>query len=135
LSLLNNPATAVYNPDGSYAGPVTPDEIAYGTRNPIAEALSIKNTVERNRVFGNVFMELDLPANFSFRTELGGDIGNNLRDRFQPTYSYGEIESGQNSLSVTRENSTFWILKNLLTYTNTIAENHDLTVLLGQEVQ
>ncbi len=135
LSLLNNPATAVYNPDGSFAGPVTADEIAYGTRNPIAEALSIQNTVQRNRVFGNMFLELDLPANFSFRTEIGGDVGNTLRDRFQPTYSYGNIQSGQNQLSSVRENSTFWILKNLLTYDNTFAEKHDLTVLLGQEVQ
>lgn len=135
LSLLNNPATAVYNPDGSFAGPVTPDEIAYGTRNPIAEALSIQNTVERNRVFGNMFLEFDLPANFSFRTEIGGDLGNNLRDRFQPTYSYGEIESGQNNLNTLRENSTFWIMKNLLTYNNSFADRHDLTVLLGQEVQ
>jgi|25_taG_2_1085351.scaffolds.fasta_scaffold01027_5 TonB-linked SusC/RagA family outer membrane protein len=135
LSLLNNPATAVYNPDGSFAGPVTPDEIAYGTRNPIAEALSIENTVERNRVFGNLFVELDLPANFTFRTEVGGDVGNNLRDLFQPTYTYGNIESGQNRLQVTRENSTFWILKNLLTYNNSFADKHDVTFLVGQEVQ
>ncbi|WP_051286188.1 SusC/RagA family TonB-linked outer membrane protein [Salinimicrobium terrae] len=135
LSLLNNPATPVYNPDGTFAGPVTPDEIAYGLRNPIAEALSIQNTVERNRVFGNMFIEFNLPQNFSFRTEIGGDIGNNLRDRFQPTYYYGEIQSGQNELNTVRENSTFWILKNLLTYNNSFAEVHDLTVLLGQEVQ
>ncbi|MDT0643748.1 TonB-dependent receptor [Zunongwangia sp. F363] len=135
LSLLNNPATAVYNPDGSFAGPVTAEEIAYGTRNPIAEALSIQNTVERNRVLGNIFLEFDLPYNFSFRTELGGDFGNTLRDRFQPTYSYGNLESGQNQYLATRENSDFWIMKNLLTYTNTFNEDHDLTVLLGQEVQ
>ena len=134
LSLLNNPATAVYNPDGSFAGPVTPDEIAYGTRNPIAEALSIDNTVQRNRVFGNMFVEFDLPANFNFRTEIGGDFGYTKRDRFQPTYSYGEIQSGQNTYSATRENSDFWILKNLLTYNNNFGD-HSLTVLLGQEVQ
>ncbi|WP_423818299.1 TonB-dependent receptor [Salinimicrobium sp. TIG7-5_MAKvit] len=135
LSLLNNPATAVYNPDGSFAGPVTPDEIAYGTRNPIAEALSIQNNVERNRVLGNIFVELDLPANFTFRTEIGGDVGNTLRDYFQPTYSYGNIESGQNRFQAVRENSTFWILKNLLTYNNSFADKHAVTVLVGQEVQ
>ena len=135
LSLLNNPARAVYNPDGSYAGPVTPDEIAFGIRNPIAEALSIDNTLTRNRLFGNLFAELNLHDNITFRTEFGGDFGNNLNDRFQPTFSYGALERGENSLNVRRENNDFWIIKNLLTYSDTYAENHDVTLLLGQEVQ
>src|SRR5690606_23058116 len=49
--------------------------------------------------------------------------------------SYGNIESGQNRLEVTRENSSFWILKNLLNYNNTFADRHAVTFLLGQEVQ
>jgi len=135
LSLLNNPARAIYNPDGSYAGPVTPDEIAFGIRNPIAEALNIRNTIERNRMFGNIFLELDLTETLSFRTELGGDIGNNLADQFQPTFSYGALERGQNQVNLRRENNDFWILKNLLTYTNKFNDLHNVTVLLGQEVQ
>lgn len=135
LSLLNNPSRAVYNPDGSYAGPVTPDEIAFGIRNPIAEALNIRNTIERNRVFGNLFLELDLHETLSFRTELGGDIGNNVADQFQPTFSYGALERGQNQVNLRRENNDFWILKNLLTYTNRFNDLHNVTVLLGQEVQ
>lgn len=135
LSLLNNPATAVYNPDGSFAGPVTAEEIAYGTRNPIAEALSNRNTIERNRVFGNIFMELDLHEKISFRTEAGGDFGNNKQDIFHPTYSYGNLESGQNQFIARRENNDFWIIKNLLTYTDTYGKRHDITLLAGQEVQ
>lgn len=135
LSLLNNPATAVYNPDGSFAGPVTADEIAYGTRNPIAEALSNRNAIERNRVFGNIYMELDLHDKISFRTEAGGDFGNNRQDIFNPTYSYGNLESGQNQFIARRENNDFWIIKNLLTYTDTFADRHDITLLAGQEVQ
>ena len=135
LSLLNNPARAVYNPDGSFAGPVTPEEIAFGIRNPIAEALNIHNSIERNRVFGNIFLELDLLETISFRTELGGDIGNNLADQFQPTFSYGALERGSNQVNLRRENSDYWILKNLLTYNNRFNDAHDLTVLLGQEIQ
>ncbi|GHA41875.1 SusC/RagA family TonB-linked outer membrane protein [Salinimicrobium marinum] len=135
LSLLNNPATAVYNPDGSFAGPMTPDEIAYATRNPIAEALLIDNTLQRNRVFGNLFVELDLHDNLSFRSEFGGDFGNAIRDNFRPTFSYGALERGQNQLNVGRETNDFWIVKNLLTYTDTYNDVHDLTVLAGQEVQ
>lgn len=135
LSLLNNPATAVYNPDGTFAGPQTADEIAFGIRNPIAEALSIDNTLTRNRLFGNLYAEFKLHDKLSLRTEFGGDFGNNLSDRFQPTFTYGALERGENTLNVRRENNDFYIIKNLLTYTDTFAEKHDLTVLLGQEAQ
>ena len=135
LSLLNNPATAIYNADGSFAGPTTPDEIAFGLRNPIAEALSIRNDLRRDRLLGNIYAEFKLHKNLTLRTEFGGDFGNNLSDRFQPTFTYGALDRGTNLLSVRRENNDFWILKNLLTYNNTFADKHDLTVLLGQESQ
>lgn len=135
LSLLNNPATAVYNPDGSFAGPVTADEIAFGIRNPIAEALSISNQLTRNSLLGNIYAEFDLSDHFTFRTEFGGNFGNNLSDRFQPTFSYGAIDRGVNSLTVRRENNDFWLIKNLLTYQNTFKGKHSVTVLLGQEAQ
>ncbi len=135
LSLLNNPATAIYNPDGSFAGPTTPDEIAFGLRNPIAEALSIRNDLRRDRLLGNIYAEFKLHDNLTFRTEFGGDFGNNLSDRFQPTFSYGALDRGTNLLSIRRENNDFWILKNLLTYNNSFGDKHDLTVLLGQESQ
>lgn len=135
LSLLNNPARAVYNPDGSFAGPETPDEIAFAIRNPIAEALNIRNIIERNRVFGNIFAEFKLHETLSFRTELGGDYGFTKAENFQPTFSYGALERGRNQIDLRRESNDFWILKNLLTYNNNFNDIHKLTVLLGQEVQ
>ncbi len=135
LSLLNNPATAVFNPDGSFAGPVTDDEIAFGIRNPIAEALSIKNELTRNRLLGNIFAEFNITKNLTFRTELGGDFGNNLSDRFQPTFSYGAINRGVNQLNIRRENNDFWVVKNLITYDNTFNDKHDITFMVGQEAQ
>ncbi|WP_037318583.1 TonB-dependent receptor [Salegentibacter sp. Hel_I_6] len=135
LSLLNNPATAVYNADGSFAGPQTPQEIAFAIRNPIAEALNIDNTLTRNRLFGNLFAEFTLHENLSFRSEFGGDFGYNQSDRFQPTFSYGAINRGENILNVRRESNDFWVIKNLLTYNNTFGDKHDLTALVGQEVQ
>lgn len=135
LSLMNNPATAIYNTDGSFAGPVTDEEIAYGIRNPIAEALSIKNKLTRNRLLGNIFAEIQLHKNITYRVEAGGDFGNNLSDRFQPTFSYGAIDRGESQLNVRRENNDFWIVKNLLTYHNKFNDIHDFTLLAGQEVQ
>ncbi len=135
LSLLNNPATAVYNPDGTFAGPVTAEEIAFGIRNPIAEALSIENKLTRNRILGNIYSELKLGSNLTYRLEFGGDFGNNISNRFQPTFSYGAIDRGTNVLSLRNENTDFWIVKNLLTYNKTFNQKHTVTALLGHEAQ
>ncbi len=135
LSLANNPATAVYNPDGSFAGPETADEIANGIRNPIAEALSISNKLRRNRLLGNIYAQFKITDWLDFRTEFGGDFGNNLQSNFRPYFTYGALDGGVNQLTETRRNNDFWVIKNLLTFHNTFNDKHDLTVLLGQEAQ
>lgn len=133
LSLLNNPATAVYNPDGSFAGPDLDDD--FKNENPIARALSLDNTLTRNRLLGNLYAEFKITDFITYRTEFGGDFGFNISDRFQPTYSYGEITGGESLLNVRRENNDFWIVKNLVTFNKKFNEKHDFTLLLGQEAQ
>lgn len=133
LSLFNNPAIAVYNPDGSFAGPKLSDDYRY--QNPIADALSITNELTRNRVLGNLYAEFKLSNSLSFRTEFGGDFGNNLNDRFIPTYTYGDFSGGESVLNLRRENNDFWIVKNLLTFNKRFNDVHDVTMLAGQEVQ
>lgn len=134
LSLLNNPATPVYNPDGSFAGPASDDD--FSVANPIANALSVQNVEKRNRILGNIFASLKVAKNLTFRTEFGGDFGFNSTDQFTPTYEVGEEDGVDvNTASVRREDSDFWIVKNYLTYRNSFNERHDVTFLVGQEVQ
>lgn len=135
LSLLNNPATAVYNPDGTFAGPVTDEEVVFGFRNPIAEALSVTNNLRRSGLLGNIFSEFKLIDNLTFRTEVGGNFNSNSNNRFQKSFTYGIIERGSNLLNVREENTDFWILKNLITFNKNFEGNHNLTFLIGQEIQ
>ncbi|HMB99508.1 MAG TPA: TonB-dependent receptor [Flavobacteriaceae bacterium] len=135
LSLRNNPAIAVFNPDGSYAGPTTANEIALQVPNPIAQIESVTNTLRRDRVLGNIYGEFQLFKGLTYRAEFGGDFGNNQNDRFQKSYSYGNITVDQNSLNKRRENNDFWIIKNLLTYQNKFKDKHDVTFLVGHEAQ
>ncbi|MBJ2173549.1 TonB-dependent receptor [Aureibaculum sp. A20] len=133
LSLLNNPAIAVYNPDGSFAGPSLDDD--YRVENPIAKALSLSNDLRKNRILGNIYAEFKLSKNLTYRSEFGGDFGSNLNTQFTPRYSYGEIEIGTNTLSITNQHNDFWIIKNLLTYHNNFNDKHDFTLLVGTESQ
>ena len=133
LSLLNNPAIAVYNPDGSFAGPSLDDD--FRTENPIAKALSNSDRLRKNSIFGNIFVEFKLSEHLTHRTEFGGSFGTDLQNKFSPRYSYGEVVIGSNTLSVTNRHNDFWIIKNFLTYHNRFNDSHDLTVLLGTESQ
>ncbi len=133
LSLLNSPAIAVFNPDGSFAGPNADDD--FRLANPIADALSIKNNNRKNRILGNIYAEFQIAKNLTYRTEFGGDFGGNIQNRFTPNYTYGEIENENNSLTVVNEYTDFWIIKNFLTYNNTFNNKHDLTVMVGAEAQ
>lgn len=135
LSLRNNPAVAVYNPDGSYAGPTTPNEISLAVPNPIAEIESATNTLRRDRILGTLFAEFKILDGLTYRTEFGGDFGNNQNDRFQKSYSYGAITVDANGLNKRRENNDFWIVKNLLTYNKLFGDKHDVTFLVGHEAQ
>src|SRR5690606_30653225 len=129
LALTQNPSSAVYNADGSFAGPNIDDD--FMQRNPIADILSRENNLLRNRLLGNLYAEFTLFEGLKYRTEFGGDFGNTMNDRFQSTYEYGEIVSGTNILNVRRENNDFWVIKNLLTFNKNFNDRHDLTVLLG----
>jgi len=135
LSLLNNPATAVYNPDGSFAGPVTDEEIAFGFRNPIAEALSVTNDLTRSTLLGNLYAEFKIIDNLIFRTEFGGNFNSNSNERFQAAFTYGAVDRGTNLLNLREENTDFWIIKNLITFNKTFNDLHYFTFLVGQELQ
>lgn len=133
LSLLNNPAIAVYNPDGSFAGPSEDDD--FKSENPIAKALSLEHDNQRNNILGNIYADFKLGSHFNYRTELGGSFVYNNNRQFTPTYSYGDIEIGTNTLTERRDDNDYWIWKNLVTYQNSFNDKNNLTVLLGQEMQ
>lgn len=135
LALRNNPAIAVRNPDGSFAGPTTAEEISLGLPNPIAEIESVSNELKRDRLFGNLFAEFKLGKNITYRTEFGGNFENIDNTNFQSAFSFGAISLDNPTLTRRIESNEFWIIKNLLTYDKSYDNNNRLTVLLGQEAQ
>ncbi|WP_298237049.1 TonB-dependent receptor [uncultured Algibacter sp.] len=136
LALRNNPGVAVFNPDGSYAGPITQEEISLAVPNPIAEIENTDNTYRRDRILGNIYAELKIIDGLTYRPEFGGDFGFNDNNVFGKTYSYGEAVGREDAeLTRRKENTNFWIIKNLLTYNTTIADDHNITVLAGHEAQ
>lgn len=132
-ALLNAPDVAVYNADGSYAGP--PENQVGGVINPVAQALSITNNLIRNKLNGNIYNDIRFTKDLTLRSELGGDFNFTDNTLFNPTYAWGQFVNTTASLSQLSTQNTFWVWKEYLTYSHTFASKHSLTALLGHEVQ
>lgn len=132
-ALLNAPDIAVYNADGSYAGP--PENQVGGAINPVAQALSITNNLIRNKINGNIYADLRILKDLTLRSELGGDFNFTDNKLFNPTYAWGRFVNTTASLSQLSTQNTFWDWKEYLTYTHKFKSKHALTALLGYEAQ
>ena len=128
------PIIPVYDIAGNYAGNFGAP--LGNASNPVAVMERTRNnTVEHVRIFGNIFAELDFMDNFTYRSNFGGSYHtNNFSD-----FSYPEFENAENSVTNRyREGSTEsrdWTWTNTLTYSDLLAEVHNLTVVLGTESQ
>ncbi|TWJ02348.1 TonB-linked SusC/RagA family outer membrane protein [Mucilaginibacter frigoritolerans] len=138
-ALLAAPDQAVYNADGTFAGPAVVGGTVEGGPNPVQQALSITNTLNRNEINGNMYAEIKFYKDLNLRSEVGGDFNWSNAQTFDPTYSYGATGSTpayQNetaTLSRLIGNSTYWSWKETLNYGHTWGKSN-LTALAGREV-
>lgn len=135
LALKSNPGVAVFNADGSYAGPVTANEIALAVPNAIAVLENNDNDLRKDQLLGNLYAEIELFNNLKFRNEFGGNIGYNKNTIFQKSFAYGAISFDNPTLTKINQNNDYYIIKNLLTYSNQFAGKHNITILAGHEAQ
>ncbi len=138
-ALLAAPDQAVYNPDGSFAGPAVVNGTVEGGPNPVQQALNIKNNLVRSEVNGNVYADIKFFKDLTLHSELDGDFNWANGQTFNPTYTYGQVGSGvafqNNTATLNRAitNSTYWSWKEYFTYTHTWGKSN-LNVLAGREV-
>ncbi len=132
-ALLSQPDIAVRDLSGNYAGPE--QMFTAATYNPVAEALQRNNRLNRERLMGNVYGDVQLFKGLTFRSEIGFDNNHALNVAFHPTYRWGVLINTENQLRQREEGSFFWIWKNYLTYNIFSNDVHNLTAMVGQEAQ
>ena len=129
-TLLTPPDMPVYDAYGNYASDVRE---GYQRVNPIAVAELDKNFLERQKLNGNIFLEVKPVQSLVFHTELGYDIGFTGSENWQPTYYFGpQTSRNENSIGWQMNRNLFWQVKNYLTYTGKIGK-HSFTAMVGQE--
>jgi TonB-linked SusC/RagA family outer membrane protein len=126
------PIIPVYDIAGNFAGTQAPS--LGNSYNPVATLERNRNNVfKTNRIFGNVFAELDFLDVFTARTSFGGSYYNTNGH----TFTYPEYENAENStfnqLQKTAQNGYNWTWSNTLQYQQNFNDLHDVSVLIGSE--
>ncbi len=129
-ALTSLPDVPVYDIDGNYSTVVRE---GYSTKNPVAMAMLNENTLKRSKLTGNIYTELTPIKHFALRTELGFDFSNNESTSYKPVINLGTYQEPDNRMSKQFNTSTYWSLKNYLSYNNTFGGKHHVTAMIGQE--
>lgn len=128
-SLKTVPDIPIYDIDGNYATIVRE---GYTNPNPIAMAMMDQVLLNRQKLTGNIFFEVTPIKNLVWHAELGYDINASRGERYKPMVDFGSWTRDSNYSSIQKNSSTFWQLKNYVTYSGMI-DKHNFTAMLGQE--
>jgi TonB-linked SusC/RagA family outer membrane protein len=125
------PTIPVYTATGAYAGPLGS---GYSDRNnPLyMQYINRWDNTKRTTIFGNIFAEVDILDNLTFRTSLGLDHYRTDAKDIEPTVDNGFITRTINSLMLTQQDFSSLVFTNTLNYKLEIGE-HRFDVLLGTE--
>ncbi|MGB5928327.1 MAG: SusC/RagA family TonB-linked outer membrane protein, partial [Cyclobacteriaceae bacterium] len=103
--------------------------------NPIASQFYDRNDNISLRAIGNIFLDVDILENLTFRTNLGVNLGRNERNAFTPQFFVSPIQqSQQDRLTVSNSNDRDVLWENTLRYSKEFGD-HNFTALAGYTVQ
>ena len=130
------PVVPVFYADGTYGDPNDYNLGGGNNFNPQATLDFYNQSSQNYRFTGNGYAEVRVLKHFNFRTSFGGDIGQAEVRGYTPVYTATLAQRNALSvLSINRTETRNWIWENTLTYDNTFAEDHKVTVLLGHTAQ
>lgn len=118
--------------DGSDAFFTDPTFFGLPVANPAADLFYKSNNHRTsNRLFGNLYLDVDFLKNFTFRSNFGIDRGNRKRRFFEPKFEVSASQRNLNDrLNVELETLNDWIWEQTLTYDRSW-DNHHITALVG----
>lgn len=139
-ALNMDPITPVRLEDGTFAASLYSDT---DIRNPVNQMAIASDNWNTNRVVGSLYGEYEIIEGLKFRSAFNLDATFANRKVFNPTYQLytttGQAAANEQNLvsSVLVENPRWrtWLWENTLTYTKTIADRHNITLLGGYSSQ
>lgn len=132
-AFFRTPAIPVRDANGDFVDlPQYPTQLGDGY-NPVGMLAYNQHELEQDRVFGKFFFELNFTKNLKLTSNLGVDVINDNRRRFDRTWGTGNRINNVNRLEVEDRRFQTITFSNFLTYTHKLGEDHALSYLLGAE--
>jgi TonB-linked SusC/RagA family outer membrane protein len=127
-----NPIATVYDPR-QMLGYTYEHFLKTGVANPVAEAREYKSNTGTNRFLGNVFAQLKLAKDLSFRSSFGIDALNSKSNAFGP-FGLKRTENSLGEASSGALQAFTWLSTNTVNYDKNIGSG-TLSALVGFEAQ
>ena len=131
LAISLAPTIPVYDANGNFAGPLG---AGYSDRNNplLMQYLNRWDNAEKNNFFGNIYAEVDLIENLTFRTSLGIDFSDFKSKDIERRVNNGFITRSNNRLTFDTNKYTSVVFTNTLNYKLEVGD-HNFGLLLGAE--
>ena len=133
-ALLTPPMVPARLLDGSFGEPPKGENIVLTFDNPLANAIEVEDLNRKSRLLGSIWAEADVTSWLKYKIEFATDVLYANHNTFWPAFQRG-TQSRKSRVRRNINTNLYWINKHLLTYSNTFAERHRLTVLGGFEAQ
>ena len=132
-ALKMSPIIPVYEEDGkTFSGPVGSMS---DRQNPLREAYHNKdNSLDYWRLFGNSYVDVKPFKGFTFRSSFGIDYYSSFINSKGYTYHSDIVNNDIAKTTLSHNNEVNWTWSNTVNYNFKLADKHDITVLLGTEM-
>ena len=129
------PTQAIYNEDGTYAGP-SGNSYWYGSiRNPIGTINVNKNDTKGYNLLANIMGEISFTNWLKFRSTFGYDAKWWFIDNFTPKYNWSPTPVSQSSRYKSDNKSFTYLWDNYFLSDYTFAQKHHIEVMAGTSAQ
>lgn len=139
-ALSISPTLPVFNPDGSYTDQVSPATSfagINGLQNPVAISRLYQKSGGGFATTGNIFLDYTIIEGLSLRSSVGATINTTRSREYYPS-TLGRSGAPPPTIPTASSSTGFrteWVNSNTATYTRTFNKKHNLTALLGNEIQ
>lgn len=128
-SLTTNPDIPIYDIDGNYATVVR--EGSYSP-NPVAIAMNNKINLNRQKLNGNIFFDVNPIKGLTWHAEFGWDLNWSKASTYNPVIKLPNFNQDINKSHIQNNYNSFWQVKNYITYLGKVSKL-DFTAMVGQE--
>jgi TonB-linked SusC/RagA family outer membrane protein len=126
------PIIPIYDIEGNFAGARGPT--LGDAKNPLALLYRAKdNYTHQNRLFGNVYGEVDILKELTARTSFGVNLNNSNGQNIRYPSMEDAASVSTNGYSASQGYTTQWTWSNTLNYKRVFHQRHSVSLLIGSE--